>query len=80
MTVSVRYSKIIVIINFCVIYFKTMAVLNFHYKVYKEDPKLVLGIGDTVSYYVNQFLQYFGLKRYEFPSEEEKLPTVSYLT
>jgi len=55
-----------------------MAVLNFHYKVYRDETILIFSNKETLLYYWDKFLVFFGLKQ-PIPSESDDivLPPVS---
>jgi hypothetical protein len=42
--------------------FQIMAVLNFHYKVYRHETILIFSNKETILYYWDRFIVFFGLK------------------
>ena len=54
-----------------------MAVLNFHYKLYKKETALVLDVWQTVAHCGRSLLHWFGLQPVVFPDEDNTLPAVS---
>ena len=54
-----------------------MAVLNFHYKVYKKETQLVLDVYSTIVHCCKSLLHWFGLQHVTQPEEDNTLPAVS---
>lgn len=56
-----------------------MAVLNFHYKVYKRETAMVMDVVDTIRHCCTAVFHWFGFISVTFPEEDNSLPAVSSL-
>ncbi len=53
--------------------FQIMAILNYHYKVYKSEAIQMFSNRETVAYYWNRFLHFFGLKKPVLPEPSDHI-------